>query len=306
MILGVNGVKCKMRIAVLMTCHNRRDKTVACLRAFSQAADVVPGLRPEYYLTDDGSTDGTAEAVRALNLNLTIIPGQGDLFWNRGMVMAWQEAARAATGYEGYLLLNDDTMLDADGLERLLKVSTTSANKAIVVGATRDPVTKALTYGGILRTSHWHPGRTERVPVSEETQEADTFNANCTLIPRVVFELIGTLDPTFHHSMGDLDYGFRARASGVRIIVAPGTVGTCPRNETRGTWSDRQLPLRTRLMLLESPKGLPRNEWKEYLRRNGAPQATILAWVPTLRVIASSLVSLLRIRVKRPAEVHDQ
>lgn len=283
-----------MQIAVLMTCHNRREKTVACLRALYRAADRVTGVRLHVFLTDDGSADGTSKAVKELGGQLTVLHGSGDLFWNRGMVRAWEAAESAPTDFDAYLLLNDDTLIDTNALNHMIVASSDFANQAIVVGATRDPITGAHTYGGIRRVSRWHPGRTERVPTSQYAQEADTFNANCVLVPKYVYERIGALDSVFHHGMGDFDYGLRARAAGLQVIVASGTVGTCARNEMIGTWQDVEIPLDKRLHLLNTPKGLPRSEWRVYLERHGAIAPGLLAWLPTIRVVQSSAFRALK------------
>jgi len=50
------------RIAILFTCHNRRVKTLSCLNSIEKQAAQGWG-KPDIYLVDDGSTDGTAEAV---------------------------------------------------------------------------------------------------------------------------------------------------------------------------------------------------------------------------------------------------
>jgi GT2 family glycosyltransferase len=275
------------KIAVIMTAHNRREKTIASLRSLMAATELATEVNYHVFLVDDGSTDGTGEAVAALDLSLTITRGNGNLYWNRGMVRAWTSAS-AFGRFDGYLLLNDDTLLDADALVKLLSVSNDHAHRAIVVGAVRDPDRGLLTYGGVRRTSRWHPGRVARLPLSDEPQLADAFHANCAYVPVAVFDAIGTLDPVFHHGMGDFDYGYRATRAGFSVIVAPGMVGTCPRNDPAGTWQDPTVPLRRRLAMLASPKGLPRRQWREFLRRHGAPFPAILSWMPTLQVVRSS------------------
>jgi GT2 family glycosyltransferase len=275
------------KIAVIMTAHNRREKTVTCLRSLMAAMEHARDAICHVFLVDDGSTDGTAEAVAALDMSVTIIRGAGDLYWNRGMVRAWA-SAQAFGRFDGFLLLNDDTLLDADALLQLLSISRDHADRAIVVGAVRDPVLGHLTYGGVRRMSRWHPGRVARLPVSDVPQSADAFHANCVYVPAAVFDAIGTLDPLFHHGMGDFDYGYRATRSGFPVIVAPGMVGTCPRNDPAGTWQDPTVPLRRRLAMLASPKGLPRHQWREFLRRHGAPFPYLLSWMPTLQVVRSS------------------
>ena len=48
-----------MKIAVLLTCYNRKDKTLACLKSLSKNSSSVI-----VYITDDASTDGTSLAIR--------------------------------------------------------------------------------------------------------------------------------------------------------------------------------------------------------------------------------------------------
>ena len=80
-------------IAVLMTCHDRREKTVSCLKAL-YGQELPSGVSLSVYLTDDGCTDGTVDAVKESFTNTHIIHGNGDLYWNRGMLAAWREAAK--------------------------------------------------------------------------------------------------------------------------------------------------------------------------------------------------------------------
>lgn len=282
------------RIAVLMTCHNRREETVTCLEALRRAQQQIPATECRVFLTDDGCSDGTAEAVRTLDENVAIVPGSGDLYWNRGMIAAWSAAEASKRGFDGFLLLNDDTVIDPECLKTLIATSSELQHRAIVVGAVRSPDTGELTYGGVVRLSSWHPGRTRLVPVSDQIQEAHTFNANCVLVPTSVHGAIGKLDPTFTHAMGDFDYGFRARGRGFRAVVAPGTVGQCQRNERCGTWRDPALPVLKRLRLLESPKGLPRRQWYKFLTSHGAPLPRLLAFIPIYMVVASSIAATLR------------
>ena len=96
----------KQRIAVLMTCHNRRVTTLKCLDAIEAQKD-LGNISLQVYLVDDGCTDGTSEAIGAAHPDVTILAGDGSLYWAGGMRMAWKFAMQE--DYDYYLWLNDDT-----------------------------------------------------------------------------------------------------------------------------------------------------------------------------------------------------
>src|ERR1700687_5043268 len=92
------------RVVAILTAHNRRETTLACLRSyFSQ--DIA---RAELgaVVVDDGSSDGTGQAVSAAFPAAEVISASGDLFWARGMATAEARAVRSAPDY--LLWLNDD------------------------------------------------------------------------------------------------------------------------------------------------------------------------------------------------------
>lgn len=108
----------KMQIAVLMTCHNRREITLRCLESL-YAQKLPNGVSFNIFLVDDGCTDGTGAAVKAAYPDINVIQGTGDLFWCNGMRLAWDHAAKEDPDY--YLWLNDDVVLYEDAIPRLLE-----------------------------------------------------------------------------------------------------------------------------------------------------------------------------------------
>ncbi len=103
-------------VAVVMTCHNRRETTLRCLRQLD-AQSLPDGWRIKTYLVDDGSTDGTSEAVAAAHPDVSVVQGTGELYWTGGMIMA--DEAAMADRPDHFLWLNDDVEL-TDGAIALL------------------------------------------------------------------------------------------------------------------------------------------------------------------------------------------
>lgn len=89
-------------IAVLLSVHNRCEHTHRCLSQLYKAS-IPSNYILHIYITDDGCTDGTPEMINKLYSNINLIKGNGNLFWNRGMYTAWNEAAKK--DYDFYLWL---------------------------------------------------------------------------------------------------------------------------------------------------------------------------------------------------------
>lgn len=276
-----------------MTVHNRREKTLACLESLRRQQDVAATV--EVYLVDDGSTDGTAEAVRKQFPNVHVHVGDGTLYWNRGMHAALAAAYRH--GYDGYLWLNDDTMLDTDALSRLLitwrDVSDRCGRPSIVVGSTRDPDSGRVTYGGRYR-----PSRIRRTrfcvlpPAATMPRRTETMNGNLVLVPADVVARVGNLEPAYRHGGGDEDYGLRARQSGCEIWLAPGFLATCPRD---GATSGGHRTLRDELRDLADVKRFEPRSWALFTRRWAGPLWPLYFVSPymrgALRVIRAQIAS---------------
>lgn len=234
------------KIAVIMTVHNRKEKTSNCLtKLFANKSN---NMLVECFLTADGCTDGTEEAIKSLFPYVKIIKGDGSLFWNRGMYKAWFEASKG--NYDFYLWLNDDTLLFDDALPRLLFIAQRDKCETIIVGSTCDKFGK-LSYGG-RKGNRMH---TLIPPDEVRAVSCDTFNGNIVLIPSTVVIKIGINDPYFHHSFGDIEYGMRATKNGVYCKIAPGFYGICERNNPVPLFRRVKYSVFKRYKLLYSPLG---------------------------------------------------
>lgn len=243
-----------MTVAILLTAHNRREQTLSCLRSCYGQIDTARGdgkYEFSVYLTDDASTDRTAEQVAEEFPDVNIINGDGNLFWNRGMIEAWKAAAEK--DFDFYIWLNDDTILRRGALSTLLENSGYLGHRAIIAGTAVDSEGK-ISYGGRTRTGKIiQPDRD--IPVA-----CDIFNGNLVLVPKSAFKILGTMDPHYSHSFGDFDYGVRAEKAGITSVIAPGILAECNRDTTLPKWRDSSYSLKERYKAIHSPKGRPFKE----------------------------------------------
>lgn len=278
------------KIAVLLTCYNRRAKTLACLRALF--CNTLPeGFQLQVVLVDDGSTDGTSEAVLQEFPLVDIHRGNGSLFWNRGMHMAHQIAI--ISNPEFLLWLNDDTELESNALINLLTTytqETVSKGKFfIVVGATLDTSFSTLTYGGLRSRSRIRRFNYVRLPLSNSTQECEAMNGNIVLIPKIVYQTVGAVDPAFEHAMGDIDYALRARAAGFHILVASGFQGRCAANSAKETFQDSTLHPSIRWKKFVDRKCLPPSSWRHFVKRHAHASWPLYFYYPYISFAARIL-----------------
>lgn len=193
-----------MKLAVLLTCHNRKFKTLQCLSSFF---DIIPNC--DVYLVDDASTDGTSEIIREKFPCIHIIKGDGTLFWSRGMYTAWKEALKM--DYDFYLWLNDDIKLYPFFFQELIECNQWGERNCIVSGLIENFEETKILYGG----SDKHK---QLIQPNIYPQEIRFMNGNVVLIPRSVVNQIGIIDPVFHHDLGDVDYGLTAQEQGIKVL----------------------------------------------------------------------------------------
>ena len=231
----------RMKFAVLITCFNRVEKTLECLRHL-YSCRLPDGVEFDVWLNDDGCTDGTSERVSKEFPAVNIIKGSGQDYWCGGMRRVWNDAA-THFDYDGYLWLNDDTMLDEDALEILL-LQCNGGN--ILVGAVCGKDGKA-TYGGedekgfVVPDGTWHNLR--------------QMNGNVVWVPRSVFRRLGNFPAYLTHSLGDCDYSRRAVEGGIDVVLSPRFIGVCDANTRIPAWKNPDAPLVARLKSLYSPAG---------------------------------------------------
>ena len=229
-----------VKIAVLVTCHNRKNKTVtsfgtlfAALNKYNDSHTECEKINIVTFLTDDGCTDGTADAVRQLfdNHELNIIQGSGNLYWNGGMRLAWNEALKRHDEWDFYLLLNDDTEILEDAFNELMKTHAycieNYGRDGVYSGITcsKTDSTK-MTYGGDEFTNRFL-AKTRRLEPTGKPQMCDFTNANILLVSKDVVDKIGIFWKGYTHGNADGDYALKARKKGIPVLLTSCFIGKC-------------------------------------------------------------------------------
>lgn len=234
-----------MKIAVLYTCFNRKAHTLSSLKCLFASLDYFNNTAKDkisitVYLTDDGCTDGTTEAISTAypEKDIIILRGNGNLYWAGGMRLAWKAALKRQSEWDFYLLLNDDTDLFEDCLEELLKTHLFCLQKqgkpGLYSGATCAKSNQnKTTYGGNIITNRflW---KTYRVSPNGSPQLIDTSNANILMVSKSAVDKIGIFYDGYRHGNADYDYSMTARSHGIPVYITSRFCGACEDNHTHG------------------------------------------------------------------------
>ena len=234
-----------------MTVYNRKEVTLQGLRSLYNAIEVLGGDNSfDIYMTNDGCTDGTCEAVHKEFSDIHIIQGDGSLYWSGGMRKAWQTAIECNIEYDCFLWFNDDADLYDDALASIFKVYDNIGPDCIVTGAFCDHNGKA-SYGGKLEEDHV-------MEPNGQFQRVVLMNGNLVLIPYTVYSRLGTIDRIFKHGLGDHDYGLRAQKKNIGVFLTDKYVGVCDRHDTdKPSYLSSEFGIIKRFNLLYSPINNP-------------------------------------------------
>jgi len=249
-----------MNIAILMTCHNRRETTLRCLDELAAAAREVnrttgegSGSEFHVFLVDDGSTDGTSEAIKeyfarhstptpntyTFPLRLHLISGSGTLYWAKGMSLAWRKAIACETARDGaralpcenafthFLWLNDDVQLKPNAITQAIEDwHQCGDGRGVIVGACSTDRTETKSSYSATTSQD-----VQIFPNGRAPQRADGwFNGNFVLVPKAAYDQVGIISDEYSHARADYDYAERLKRIGIPFFCSSQFVGVCEKD----------------------------------------------------------------------------
>lgn len=211
-------------VCAVVPAHNRCEKTLRFLRSFARVT--YPNCRA--IIVDDGSTDGTTQAVQLNFPDVEVPQGDGNLWWSGGTNVGVRRALEQGADY--ILTINDDCVMEPDFLTHMVEIAL--QDPQYIVGCRLHCEdrpsevwaigTSMVLRGGTLFALN-HAGR----PWAEikndlpDPYPVDTMPGNGVLLPRAVFERVGYYDeqnmPQYH---ADSDLILRARAAGFKPVIS--------------------------------------------------------------------------------------
>ena len=273
-----------MNLSILITCHNRHNVTRNCLSKLYQLRNDI-----DVYCVDDNSSDGTSEMIKKEFPQVTLIHGNGNLFWSRGMRLAWETALQSNKDYKYYFWLNDDLELYPNAFNELLECLNLVSQPAIISGLVQSAQNGEAMYGG-----HDKNG----ISIANgRMNPIQNMNGNFVLIPNEVVDKIGILDPVFHHDLGDVDYGLTALEASIPVLSSRCYIGNTDASLKSNNKRNRRagVSLKKRFKILYSPLGSNPNITFHFMKKHhGYMQAiAYYCYVHIINIIPDKIYKLL-------------
>jgi len=289
-----------LRASIIIAAHNRVQSTIKCLRAISQQK-LPSEVSIKIYLVDDGSTDGTSEVVTAEFPEVMILNGDGSLYWNGGMRLAFAKAMDEEFDY--LFWINDDTVIFPETLTKMIVMGDFNASKhdgkIIVVGTTQDIALGKPSYGGLKSRSRYRPLSFQLIFSESEVLECETMNGNCVMLSKGAVADLGNLDPDFVHTMGDIDYGLRASRRRIPVLLMPDYAGTCSVNPTGISGFVFDGSFRNYWKGVIGVKGLPPKQWYSLVSRHAGWLWPLLFVWPYIKAFRKGVAVIVKLRIIR-------
>lgn len=230
------------RVEIITPVHNRRDITLQCLKSLARINKT--GLDVHIIIVDDGSTDGTSEAVAENYPEVEIVRGDGNLWFTAGTNRGIEAALKHDPDY--VLTINDDAVFDENFLQ--LMIETAEKYPRSVIGALLllwDMPHKIFQvspqwdfWAGGFR--HWVQQTIWTVP--KRAWEVELIVGNCVLFPAEAIKECGLMNEKKFPHFGDAEYTPRMRRKGWRLLIEPRARVFCQPNNLPPRV--RQMPLK--------------------------------------------------------------
>jgi FkbM family methyltransferase len=201
-------------VCVIIPVHNRKAVTLRCLQTLRANGDLE---RCRVIVVDDGSTDGTADAVRSGFPEVAMLQGDGNLWWARSINLGMKQALERNA--EILVWLNDDAVLKPGALAAL--IAFLRVNPQAIAGA----VCRHEASGQLLKTGV--SGRHLTAAGPDDVVPIDALSGYCVALPAAVVKRIGYLDAArFRQTNADIAYTLAVTRAGFPAYLLGSAVAT--------------------------------------------------------------------------------
>jgi hypothetical protein len=226
-------LKALVEVSVVIVSYNSRLVLGPCLESLKKQS--LFGTT-EVIVVDNASSDGTPMMVREHHPWVKLIAGRKNVGFSRGVNIGIREA-----GGEYFLILNPDTVVRRDSIEKLVDFMKRTPSAGIVgpkliyqdgnlqyscrrFYTWRVLVLRRTVLGRIFKDSSAVADHLMLDFDHETTSEVDWILGACLLVRRETVESVGLLDERFFLYFEDVDWCYRMKQKGWKVFYHPESI----------------------------------------------------------------------------------
>lgn len=245
-----------------MPVHNRRALTLQCLKSLSRINR--EGFDVHTIVVDDGSTDGTSQAIQENFPEVEIVFGDGNLWYTGGINLGIKSALNHEPDY--ILAVNDDSVFDENFLRRMVdcaeKYPRSVIGALLLLWHVPHKVFQVSPKWNLWQGGwrYWQNQTVWTVPL--KPWEVEIIVGNCVLYPVEVIKEVGLMNEKKLDHYGDAEYTPRMRRKGWRLLIEPRARVFCQPNDPPE--KVLKMPWRKKMKVLISDRKNPSNLFYKY------------------------------------------
>lgn len=225
-------------IHIIIPVFNRLNNTIKCLKSINNQINFN---ELNIIVVNDGSTDGTFEYLKKNYPKITILNGNGALYWGGAINYGVEYVLKKSKIRDWILILNNDIELQFNSIINLKEIAEKNKRKAVTIPLSISAKDKStiIKSGTIIQS--WFFNSTKHLFSGKKINElknyfpinVDIFAGRCVLHPIELFNEVGNYDSlNFTHYGCDDEFSIRLKKYGYFILLCPSSLIYLTENES--------------------------------------------------------------------------
>jgi GT2 family glycosyltransferase len=192
------------KIIILLPVHNRREIT----RKFLECLNEQTYKNWHLILVDDGCADGTAEMAKKTIDNITILKGNGNLWWAGSLQLAYNYLKTSVDFKDDdiVLIINDDVLLGKEFFEDAVKTFDENKSKKILLSS----IAVNHLNGDICPAGIYFDSKKFTFTSTDETEKTNCFSTRGLFLRFIDFKNSSGFYPKLlPHYLSDYEFTYR-------------------------------------------------------------------------------------------------
>ena len=213
-----------IKVAIIIINYNGNEDTIACLASLEKHTNSIPEIKYDIILVDNASINPLTNAdLSGYKINIFYYKSSANLGFAGGNNFGISSYNNDGNNADYYLLLNNDTEIIDNSLDRLV-MSSNSTSYAItgLVNYYYDNPSEVWQAGSMFMA---YSLRSREVKPANKNVfvKVDDVPGSSMLIRKDIIDKIGLLDERFFAYYEEVEFCARARSKGAKIAFLDGT-----------------------------------------------------------------------------------